>query len=118
MLGGCSTELAGHFQYQQQLLCVFYVNLDARARKRSTVRASYALARRTSIQQVEELIAKQLNETDSNHTVTRSGEQVDGGTYVDGTHRESLPATSLRVHQHGVNATLNGSEDQIVTVPP
>ena len=67
------------------------MNLDARVRKRSTVRASHALARRSSIQQAEELIVKQLNETDSNHTVTRISEQVDGGTYVDGTHRESLP---------------------------
>ena len=65
--------------------------LDARVRKRSTVRASHALARRTSIQHVKELIAKQLNETDSNSTVTRIGEQVDGGTFVDGTHRESIP---------------------------
>ena len=64
---------------------------DARVRKRSTVRASHALARRTSIQHVKELIAKQLNETDSNSTVTRIGEQVDGGTFVDGTRRESIP---------------------------
>ena len=60
------------------------MNLDARERKRSTVRASHALARRTSIQHVEELIAKQLGETDRNHTVTRIGEQVGGGTFRDG----------------------------------
>ena len=88
-----------------------------RVRKRSTVRASHALARHTSIQHVEELIAKQLNETDSNHTVTRIGKQVDGGTFVDGIHLESLPATSLSEHQHGANAILNGSEDQIVPGP-
>ena len=68
------------------------MNFDAQERKRSTVRASHALARRTSIQHVEDLIAKQLHETDSNHTVTRIGEQVDGGTYEDGTQRESLSA--------------------------
>ena len=43
------------------------------------------------LQHVKELIAKQLNETDSNITVTRIGEQVDGGTFVDGTYWESIP---------------------------
>ena len=73
------------------------MNLDARVRKRSTVRANHALARRSSIQQAEELIVKQLNETDSNHTVTRIGEQVDGGTYVEarrGRRRRGSPRTS------------------------
>ena len=36
-LGGCSTEIASHLQQQQQFLRVFYVNLDARVRKRSAV---------------------------------------------------------------------------------
>ena len=66
------------------------MNLDARERKRSTVHASHALARRTSIQHVEKLIAKQLNETDRNQTVIRIGEQIDGGTFVDGIYPENL----------------------------
>ena len=45
---------------------------------------------------------------------TRIGEQVHGGTFAEGTQRESLSAISLPVHQFCSNATLNGSEDQIV----